>query len=160
MAYTLTPADIMELRASVRWRLSDQGAGGPTRAGDLISSIPFICYAREDRMAQNAPGYDPEAFVLHTQGHMRAISKRIEMLGECLRQEFAQPGFMVRVMDERENCEVALLDPASAAVLASRRRFEEAATRAYAEEEKRRLSTQARKTTPKPDPLATDIFDD
>lgn len=157
MPYTLTSADIMDLRASVRWRLTD-----PINT----AGCPFIAYAREDLMARNAPGYDPEAFVLHTQGHLRAISHRLEVLAECLRQEWARPGFVADVLNPREDCEMALLDPASAAVARSRMAFEAKAAREFALEESRRLA--ARRTTPKPKPAPIDftsitpddIFDD
>lgn len=162
MTYILTPADVMELRASVRWRLSDQSLGGPTEAGSLTSSIPFICYARDDRMAMNAPGYHPDAFVLHTEGHLRAISKRIEVLGACLRCEFAEPGFTNRIMDARVDCEEATLTPDEAAGLRSRRLFEEKAVREYAAEEARRKA-KLKVAKPTDDPSTVtpdDIFDD
>lgn len=129
--YKLTPADIMNLRESVRWRLTDT-IDGP--------SVPFICYASEDRMAQNAPGYDPDAFVLHTEGHMRAISPRIEVLAACLRCEFAEPGFVSRILNPREDCHVASLAPDEAAAARSRRLFEEKAIRTFAAEEGRRAA--------------------
>lgn len=128
--YTLTPADIMDLRGSVRWRLVDTSLDGP--------STPFICYAREDRMAQNAPGYHPDAFVLHTEGHIRAISSRIEVLAACLRCEWAEPGFVRRIMDPRTDCATAALSPDLAAAERSRRAFEEKAMRTYAAEEARK----------------------
>jgi hypothetical protein len=147
----------MALRESVRWRLTDT-TGGPDTA-------PYIIYAREDRMAQNAPGYDPDAFVLHTQGHMRAISPRLEVLAECLRQEWAQPGFVTSILNPRQDCHVASLDPASAEALRSRQAFDAKAAREFAREEEARKAALARRT-PKPPPVdprslsAEDIFDD
>lgn len=156
MPYSLTPADIMDLRASVRWRLTDPISN---------AGVPFICYCREDNLARNAPGYDPEAFAIHTQGHLRAISHRLEVLGECLRQEWARPGFMIDIMDSRLDCTQALLDPASQEALRSRQAWEAKAAREYAAEEARRVSA-SRRATPKPPAvdLSTinpeDIFDD
>lgn len=139
--YTLTPADIMDLRGSVRWQL----------ASTLVSfEAPFICYAREDRMAQNAPGWHPEAFVLHTEGHMRAISHRIEVLAACLRCEWAEPGFMRRILNPAEDCHLASLTPDEAAAERSRRAFEEKAIRTYAAEEARRNKPPVKPMRPAP----------
>lgn len=141
--YRLTPADIMDLRASIRWHLTDP----------LTSfEAPFICYAREDRMAQNAPGYHPDAFVIHTEGHIRAISPRIEVLAACLKCEWAEPGFMKRILNPAVDCHEASLTPDESAALRSRRLFEEKAMRTFAAEEARQ-----RKHSVKPHRPTTDI---
>lgn len=161
--YKLTSADVMELRASVRWRLADGGQGG--REGDgITTTMPFICYAREDRLAANAPGYDPESFVLHTQGHLRAICPRIEVLAACLRAEWAEPGFVERILRADTPCDEALLSPDEQARLRSRRLFEEKAAREFAAEQQRQAANRPRQPTPRqPDPTtitASDLFDD
>ena len=142
--YQLTPADVMDLRASIRWSLSDRSLGPP--------DIPFICFAREDRMAQNAPGYAPDAFVIHTEGHIRALSPRIEVLAACLRCEWAEPGFMRRIMNSNEDCHLASLNPDEAAAERSRRAFEEKAMRTFAAEEARAKHKQPAVKPSKPAP--------
>ena len=156
--YALTAADVDELRGSVKWQLTDT-FDGPARA-------PYITYAREDAVARNAPGYHPDAFVLHTQGHMRAISPRLEVLGACLRAEYAEPGFVARILDTSQgDCAFAVLDPASREAERRRAAFAAKAAREYAEEKRREDEARARRTpaVSQPDPASVqieDLFDD
>src|SRR4029077_16794542 len=99
MTYTLTPIDVLDLRASVRWHLSNANA--------RLVPRPFIVYCREQPMTMYAPGYDADAFALYVNGHLYAISKRPEVLAACLRAEYAEPGFVARIIDSREDCETA-----------------------------------------------------
>ena len=154
--YELTPADVMDLRASVRWPLADPSVDGP--------QTPYITYAREGRMALNAPGFSEEAFALYVRGHIRAISTRPEVLGACLRCEYAEPGFIDRILNPAVDCETVTLNPDERALLESRRRFEAKRDREAAEAAAR----TARKPSPtkaprQPDPKTLtldDLFDD
>ena len=140
----LTPADIMDLRASVRWHLNT------VVAKDV--PVPFICYARTDRSAMNAPGYSDEAFALYAEGHLWAVSTRIEILTACLRCEYAEPGFMRRVMDPREDCALASLSPDVANAERSRRAFEAKAIREQLDEREREKQRQREASAKRRDP--------
>lgn len=97
MTYHLTPADIQDLRGSVRWQLSVELTGNP-------SAVPVIRYDKRD-----------EFFYLHSQGHVRCRSKRPEVLAACLIHETAAPGWMVEALDTRRTCEEVLLSAAEMA---------------------------------------------
>lgn len=142
MSYQLTPIDILDLRASVRWHL--------TSANGLLNPRPFIVYCSEEPMTMNSPGYAPDSFAMYVNGHLYAISPRPEVLAACLAAEYAEPGFMSRVMNPREDCETAVLDPAARLAEQKRRAFEAKAAREYAEERAREAQRAARGSTPKP----------
>lgn len=152
--YQLTSADIMDLRASVRWQL--------TSPYDGPAAAPFIIYARESPTSANAPAYHPDTFALHTEGHLRALSDRLEVLGACLRAEWGEPGFVRRILNPAVDCHTASLNPEERASLESRRRFEAKRDRELADEQAR---SDRRKTAsaPQPNPHQTtlsDLFDD
>ena len=139
MTYELKPSDVMDLRASVRWRLTSPK--GP-------SHLPYIASCRADIMTMNAPGYHPDAFALFIEGHLCAISPRIEVLGACLHAEWAEPGFVRRIMDPREDCEVAL-NPDMVAAERTKQAFAAKAAREQAEALER---SRRRKPTSTMDP--------
>jgi hypothetical protein len=56
------------------------------------------------------------------------------VLAECLRQERAEPGFIRRILDPREDAFLAALDPASAAATRSAREADASRARVYREE--------------------------
>lgn len=147
MTYTLTAADIVDLRGSVRWRLGDASLGVPNH-------VAFICHARDDPMSQNAPGWGPDTYVLHAYGHRQAVSERIEVLAACLRCEASEPGFIRRIMNLSEDPELMTLTPDLLAAERSRRAFAAKAAREY-EAEQARLRSKA----PEPDPAKTSLKD-
>lgn len=114
---TLSPADIMALRTSVpaRVRCLDTGLGS--------IAVPFILYLPAD-----------DAFALHSYGLMLATSKDPAPLAECLRQERAEPGFIRRILDPREDVIHAALDPAGRKRLDAQRALARHGERIAAEE--------------------------
>lgn len=90
--YHLTPADVADLRASVRWRLHDHLEPG--------IALAWINYAPADDM-----------FILHAYGHTQALSVRLEVLAACLRCERAEPGFIERILNPAEDVRMASLTP-------------------------------------------------
>lgn len=106
--YQLTPADIMDLRGSVRWQLATELTGNP-------AAVPVIRFDKVDRF-----------FYLHSEGHVRCRHQRIEVLGACLRMEAAEPGWIKRALDSRETCFEALLDAETRAQARATRAAEEA----------------------------------
>jgi hypothetical protein len=111
----LTPAIIMDLRTSVpaQVRCLDTGLG--------TIGVPFILHLPAD-----------DLFALHAYGLMLAVHADPRVLGECLRQERAEPGFIRRILDPREDVLAASLDPKGRAVLAAQRRMEAAKQADYA----------------------------
>lgn len=146
MTYTLSPVDVMELRATVRWHL--------TTANSLLVPKPFIIYCREEPMTMNAPGYDPEAFAIYVNSHLYAITPRPEVAAACLRAEYAEPGFMSRIMNPAEDCERAVLDPDARLAEQRRRAFEAKAAREYAEERAREMTRAGDRARQTPRPQA------
>ena len=153
--YALTSADIVDLRGSVRWRLTNATLGVPEH-------VAFICYAREDPMSQNAPGYSPGAFALHAYGHRQAVSDRLEVLAACLRCEASEPGFIRRIMNLSEDPNLMVLSPDLLAAQRSRRAFEAKRLREYAAEQSReeaKAAEQARAKAKALDPAKTTLDD-
>ncbi len=110
----LTPAVVMDLRASISTRGSADGTGD--RLG-----VPFLVYSPSE-----------DAFVLHAYGSAQAMHRDANVLGQLIRCERAEAGFIRRVLSSQEPCDVATLAPDA------RARY--AATQAS---EKRRLALQA-----------------
>lgn len=119
--YRLTPADIQDLRGSVRWQLSVELTGNP-------SAVPVIRFDKRDRF-----------FYLHTEGHVRCRHQRIEVLGAVLALETALPGWTLQALDTRLTCEEVLQSADERARLA-------AAKAAHAEAEAKTRAELARRT--------------
>jgi hypothetical protein len=134
--HTLTPADIMDLRASLKWRTSNGES----------PLYPHIIYLPAD-----------EAFLLVVDGRRMAVSKDPEVLAACLRNERAEPGYVRRVLDSTDDVQLAALNPAEAAQERSRRNAEAAALRARQEEER---ATQMRLRNARSVDPATFTLDD
>lgn len=117
----LTPADVQDLRDSVRYRVSN-GQGDPT--------AHILYLPAEDR------------FLLRVDCRPMCASADITLLAACLRAERAEPGFVARIMDPAVDCRVASLAPDIAA--AERRRLAglnaEIAERARSDAERKRQS--------------------
>lgn len=93
--YRLTPADVADLRASV---------SGPTRAmgGFVRLPVPHVIFTPADNR-----------FALLRDGHLLATHPRVEVLGELMRAERQEPGFIARVLSPAEDPERALDDHAT-----------------------------------------------
>ena len=87
---------MQDLRDSVRWRLHDHWA--------VDGLPPFITYLPAD-----------DAWALHAYGHTQAASRRLDVLAACLRCERAEPGFIRRILDTREDARLMSLTPDLAA---------------------------------------------
>ena len=146
MTYKLSPIDILDLRASVRWHL--------TSSNGLLTPKPFIVYCSEEPMTMNSPGYAADAFAIYAEGRLWAISHRPEVLAACLRAEYAEPGFMRRVMNPAEDCETAILDPDARLAEQKRRSFEAKAMREWQEEQARAARGAPKPPAVKVDPTA------
>lgn len=109
----LTPTDIMALRTSIRWRGS---------IGEFAHRAAILYYPADD------------CFGLLADGRVMATSADIRLLGECLRQERAQPGFIRRIMDPTFDCFTASLDPAGFARTVAQQRADAARAKLLAEE--------------------------
>lgn len=110
----LTPADIMDLRASLTWRVSD----------GTVPEVPHIIYSASE-----------DGFILRAYGRPMAQHCDPAVLAECLRQERAEPGFIRRILDPREDAFMASLDPASAVSAHARLAADASRARAYREEQ-------------------------
>lgn len=115
----LTPAQITDLRASIRYR-------GAT-VGKDAESVYVIYYPAD------------AAFGLVVGSRLMAISADLEALASCLVAERAERGFIARVLDSAEPPDGASLDPAgraranaSRAADAARLRLQEDADADYA----------------------------
>lgn len=95
----LTPAEVMELRASVK-------RPGPADGTFALALRPHIIY-------RAAEGYEPALWELHAYGRLQALSARPEPLLTALAREAAEPGFLIRLLNPALNCEDALLPAAS-----------------------------------------------
>lgn len=87
--YTLTPADIVLLRMSLRNRVLDVGSTDP----------PIVRYNRTN-----------DAYELVEAGVLLCSSPHLEVVGALLRAERYEPGFIRRILNPRDNPSVALLD--------------------------------------------------
>lgn len=108
----LTPAIVMDLRVSISYRGSADGAGH--------IGVPFMVYAPAE-----------DAFVLHAYGSAQAMHSDPLVLAQVMRCERAEAGFIRRILSAQEPCDVATLAPDE------RARY--AATQAH---ERRRLAQQ------------------
>lgn len=133
--YTLTAADIVELRSSLR-----------TRPRSLCGDIgaPYILYLPAER-----------AYALHAYGFVQATSPRPDPLLACLRAERADPGFIGRCMSAQWDPTHACLDPdvAKDRHAAAQRLSAELRLRSQDEAAERRR----RGSIIQPDPLAIDL---
>jgi len=89
----LTPAVVMALRTSITTRGSSDGTND--RMG-----VPFIVYVPSD-----------DAFVLHAYGSPQAMHRDPRVLGQMMRCERAEAGFIRRVLSAQEPCDIATLAP-------------------------------------------------
>lgn len=122
----LTPALIMDLRTSVAFRGSADGTND--RLG-----VPFLVYSPSE-----------DAFVLHAYGSAQAMHQDPRVLGQMIRCERAEPGFIRRVLSAAEPCDVATLAPderARYAATQSQERRRLAQQREEAEEATRRFAS-------------------
>jgi len=121
--YTLTIADVLTLRASIRWRTNVT----------LPDSLPRIVYSASD-----------DAYVLHHNGRIQAQHEDIGVLAALLRGERAEPGFIARVVQSHEPPDAATLAPDARRAQQARDNAEAAKRRLYASTEaadaKRRVS--------------------
>lgn len=92
MNSTLTPAQITDLRASLRTRAT---------VGALVHEA-YITYLPADA-----------AFLLVCDGRAMALSADLSALAACLIQERAERGYILRVLDATAPPDEASLDPAS-----------------------------------------------
>lgn len=88
----LTPANISDLRGSIRTRVTDPS--GPP-------AVPYIVWGEAD-----------DTFYLHAYGRTVAASKDPAILGALLVAERAERGFIATVLDSTHTVAEALLDPA------------------------------------------------
>lgn len=89
----LTPAVVMDLRASISTRGSADGTND--RLG-----VPFIVYSPSE-----------DAFILHAYGSAQALHRDPCILGQLIRCERAEAGFIRRILSAQEPCDVATLSP-------------------------------------------------
>lgn len=112
----LTPADIMDLRASITYR------GSSDSTNPL--SVPFIVYGAPDGV-----------FYLHAYGGCQCASSDPRVLGAMLAGERAEPGYIRRVLSPLTDCDTASLVPDDR-VARERHRAALAATARQAEAER------------------------
>ncbi len=93
--HTLTPKDILDLRASVRWR----GSVDIDRAAACL-----MTYSASER-----------AFILSAYGRVMAMSPDPAILAACMVAERAQTGFLAALLDTTVDPETACLNPAQRA---------------------------------------------
>lgn len=120
--HVLTPVDVMDLRGSIMWRVSD----------GTISEIPHLLYSASE-----------DGFILRAYGRPMAQHRDPTVLAECLRQERAEPGFIRRILDPREDAFMAALDPASAAATRTRLAADASRAREYTESQSREAVRRA-----------------
>jgi hypothetical protein len=108
--YTLTPADIMDLRASL--------PGGRMRDGTAQDLAPCVVY-----------GPSSDEYYLHANGYVWASSPRIEVVAAAMRAERLESGWLMRALASQETCVEALLNPDERAALRRRRAEAEARER-------------------------------
>lgn len=94
--YSLTPADVQTLRDSIAWRAVDHAE---------YPAVPFIVWSASER-----------GYILHAYRRPMALSVDPAPLLACLRCERHEPGFIRRIMDRSEPCDLASLSPDLAAV--------------------------------------------
>lgn len=112
----LTPAIIMDLRASISLRGSSDGTND--RLG-----VPFVLYIPSD-----------DTFALHAYGSCQAMHQDPRVLAQMIRCERSEPGFIRRVLSANEPCDVATLGPDVRARYAATQAAERARLRQQAEE--------------------------
>ena len=129
--YVISPADLMDLRASMRRAIPLDTASHGAFAAPMIIYLP----------ADNA-------FGLVVNSRMRAVSANIALLGACLRCERAERGWIDRVLDSAEDVRLAALQPDLALAERNRIRNEHARIREAqeraAEASKRRADAAAK----------------
>lgn len=103
--HVLTPANVQDLRDSIRWRVSNGRDDTWTDPG-----VAYIIWGPAD-------GH----YILRAYGRPMAASHDIAVLAACLRAERAEPGFIARILDPATDCRTASLSPDLAA--AERRRL-------------------------------------
>lgn len=89
----LTPPLIMDLRTSISHRGSSDGTND--RMG-----VPFLVYSPSE-----------DAFILHAYGSAQAMHADPRVLGQMIRCERAEAGFIRRVLSAQEPCDIATLSP-------------------------------------------------
>lgn len=110
--YVLTPADICDLRLSMRKAPAASAMDHSTFGrAERDTGAPYILYLSAD-----------DAYLLRAYGSAQCTHANPAILAACLRNERAEPGFIRRVLDPSYTIEEASLDPAGA--LASRRHRE------------------------------------
>lgn len=124
--YSLSAADVADLRASMRQRPVD------SEDPSGVHRIPYITYLPAD-----------DAWLLHAYGHLQAVSPRIDVLAACLRCERAERGFIARILDTSEDVRLASLQPDLAA--AERRRQAEERLRAQRQQDTERAALERRR---------------
>ena len=107
MSSPITPAQIMDLRASMR-------AAIPLDTSTIGQfAHPSIIYLASD-----------DAFGLVHGSRLKAVSADPALLAHILRCERAEPGFIDRILDPAEDCRMAALDPHAARLERQRARSE------------------------------------
>ncbi len=114
-ASCLTPALVLELRGSIRWRINDGS----------VRPEPHILW-----------GQSMETYILWTDGRPQCAHADIGVLGYLLRAERAEPGFVARMLDTTFDPETMSLEPVE-------REARQAAIREARALEKQRLLDEA-----------------
>lgn len=112
----LIPSVVMDLRLSCT---SLRSLGGGADFG-----TPYILWLPAD-----------ETFCLHAYGSPQAKHGDARVLGECMRRERAEPGFIRRILSASEPCTEAALAEDDKAALNERRAGEAHKQRIYREEQ-------------------------
>lgn len=121
----LTPASVMDLRTSVKWRVSN----------GTHADIPcHLQYSTSE-----------DAWMLYVQGRIMAIGP-LDVVAFCAISERQEPGFITRILDPATPADIAALGPSAASAERQRREREAAAQRAHAARE--RAQNEAREMSP------------
>lgn len=112
----LDPPTVMDLRTSISTRGSADGTFD--RMG-----VPFIVYVPSE-----------DAFVLHAYGSAQCLHSDPRVLAQVMRCERAEPGFIKRILNPQEPCDVATLGPDLRARYAAQRASDVARQRQQAED--------------------------
>lgn len=123
----LTPANVMDLRTSITWRVND----------GTIPEVPHIIYAASE-----------DGFILRAYGRPMCQHRDPALLAKLLRCERAEPGFIRRILDTREPCDVATLAPDARAHQAALRAQEAARSRQLADDARDRQLARVRVIDP------------
>lgn len=112
----ITPAQVMDLRTSVKWRTCD---------GQSAHIPAHIIYSASE-----------VAWMVYVNGRIMAITPDLNVAGYLLRAERQEPGYVARILDPSTPCDLASLSPSDAlaerARLASEARKQAAAAQASA----------------------------